>query len=484
MENLASERNQRVVSDKMESMSIKSFLEYKDIEKQPENKIVTLNGFLSNLRSKGKRGFLVLRSRLDTVQFVFSRVEGEPTSLDNDSFSILCKTPLESFIEVEGLVKSTDFEIKHCSISRKEILVTRFSIVSLAKSLAFALKDASASEKEREEKNLSIVSYNKCLDNRSLDLRTSHSYSIFRVLDNTMHYFRDFLRKRNFLEIKTSKLIEAASEGGANCFKVDFFGKQAFLAQSPQLYKQMAIIGGMRKVYEIGHVYRAEVSNINRYLSEFTGMDIEMEINQSYKEVYVLVYDLIIYIFDSIKESCKEELEIIRKFKHFEDVKYSRLPIVFTYTECIDMLKNENFPIAHGQDFSREAEKRLGCIVKDKFNVDIFIIKDYPLKVRAFYTKRSDIDENLTNSYDFILRGEEILSGAQRINDYYELLESVKHFGINQETVKGYLESFKNGAPLHGGVGIGLERMMKSYFGFNDIRYFNMFPRDPSRLYP
>ncbi|KAL0265900.1 UNVERIFIED_CONTAM: hypothetical protein PYX00_011617 [Menopon gallinae] len=443
-----------------------------------------IRGFAHSVRVKGRRGFLILRSGADTVQCTYSHVQGDSACLDAEVFSLLSKTAPESFVEVEGTLQKTGFPIKSCSVQDREVLVQGFMVISAASDLPFSMRDVSAPEKEKENKNIATVAYNKRLDFRALDLRTPHSQAIFRVIDSIMHMYRSVLRKNGFVEIKTPKLIEAASEGGANCFSVDFFRRKAFLAQSPQLYKQMAVIGGLRRVYEVGHVYRAEESNINRYLSEFVGLDLEMEISTSYTEVYLFVYRLLTSIFGYLETECREDLETIRRFRHFDDITYGSEPLVLTYRECVEMLRKNGVNMEYGADFNREAEKMLGAIVKREHGVDLFIVESYPLAVRAFYTKRSDADSTMSNSYDFILRGEEILSGAQRISDYSELLDSVDRAGISRDSVRGYLETFRLGVPPHGGAGIGLERLVKAYFGFSDIRYFSMFPRDPARLYP
>lgn len=484
MTNIGNGKDGDNLGSKVENMAAGTQVDIERVAECVLGEAICLHGFVHSIKVKGKRGFLVLRSGLYTVQCTYSHIQGENTCLDADAFSLLSKTPLESFIEIEGILQETGFPIKSCTVQDREVVVLSFRMISMSKDLPFSLRDVSTSEKEREDKNVATVAYSKCLDNRALDLRTPHSQSIFRVVDSVMNTYRCILRKNGFVEIKTPKLIDTASEGGANCFKVDFFKKKAFLAQSPQLYKQMAVIGGLRRVYEIGHVYRAEESNINRYLSEFVGLDLEMEIGASYTEVYVFVYNLLTGIFSHLKSECREELETIRRFRHFDDIKYRSDPLVLTHRECVEMLRKNGIGMECDADFSREAEKMLGAIVKKEYDVDLFIIKSYPLAVRAFYTKRSDSDKTMSDSYDFILRGEEILSGAQRISDYNELLDSVDRAGISRDSIKGYLEAFKFGVPPHGGAGIGLERLMKAYFGFSDIRYFSMFPRDPARLYP
>ncbi|TBU05569.1 aspartyl-tRNA synthetase [Hamiltosporidium magnivora] len=474
------------MEQKMDALSIRPCQNINQLFFDIKNPIVRLRGFVYNIRVRGKRSFLVLRQGIETVQCIYSKGDGCDDTLDSDSYKNINQTPLESFVEIFGKVQITEIKIESCSTKNMEILLLGFKIISKCDTaLPFTVKDASQPISGKGyDPSTPKVMYKKCLDSRCLDLRTLHSQSIFRVIDSVMFYFRSFLRKKEFLEIKTSKLIESASEGGANLFEVNFFKKKAFLAQSPQLYKQMAIIGGMKRVYEIGHVYRAEESNINRYLSEFIGMDIEMEINNTYMEIVELIYEMFIFIFDEINKECSAEIENIRKYYHFENLRYKKQPLIFSFKECVAMLREENVQIQDLEDFSRENEKKLGNIIAEKYNVDFFVVKEYPYCARPFYTHQSSEDPLYSKSYDFIMRGEEILSGAQRISDYTQLKENAERCKVDISTISGYLDSFRFGAPMHGGCGIGMERVLKSFFNFNDIRYFNMFPRDPGRLNP
>lgn len=429
-----------------------TYSEIKDL-KITTNSPIKLQGFIQTIRSTKKVTFLILRQSIFTIQCVGKNIN----------------LPVESFIEIIGNVVPA--KIESCYIKDLEIHITDYKVISQSNRLPIVIRTNSD------------INISTCLDNRSLHLRSEHMFSIMKILNEILFYFRDFLRRRDFLEIVTPKLIESASEGGANVFEVQFFKRKAYLAQSPQLYKQMAVLGGLRRVFEIGHVYRAEESKINRYLSEFTGLDLEMEIKETYSEVYELVYNLLIHIFDKIKEENQQELEIIRSFQDFKDLKYKKNPLILKYSECLNLLREKNIKINDFDDFSRENEKILGEIVLEKYDTDLFIITEYPHEIRAFYTKKIE-DSPYSYSFDFILRGEEILSGAMREDTYEKLINVLKERNIDENKLKGYLDAFKYGVPKHGGVGIGLERLMKAYFGFNDIRYFNMFPRDPTRLYP
>lgn len=441
-----------------------------------------VRGFVLRLSCTGKYVFIVLRDNGCTLQCMVPKPVADGV-LTLDEFGEIKKITLESFVELRGVVVRQETEISGCTKKNIELHVSGCVVLNSAdRNLPFSMKDASATLADREKNPmLPTVAYHICLDNRAMDFRTPQSRAVFRVVDGVMFFFRSFLRGQGFVEIKSPKLIESSSEGGANLFSVDYFKRKAFLAQSPQLYKQMAIIGGMKRVYEIGHVYRAEESNINRYLSEFVGLDLEMEIATSYEDVIRFIHSMLADIFDGLRKEYSEELETVRAFHHFEDVQYGRDPTVLTHRECVDILRAEGADVQYEDDFNGESERRLGAIVKAQHGVDLFVIKDYPVSTRPFYTYR---DGQTTRSYDFLLRGEEILSGAQRVNVSEELSRYVEEKGISPASLGGYLDAFKYGAPPHGGCGIGLERLLKAYFAMGDIRYFSLFPRDPNRLYP
>lgn len=440
------------------------------------NEILT-RGFVSIMRDTRSVMFITLRDQLDTIQAIVVKKKFDGDGVFKD-------IKPESYVSMVGTPKIAKPLIFGCTIQNIEIEVSSLKILGhVYDDLPFSMKDAGASKEERAQNStICEVGYNIRLDNRFLDFRMPQTQAIIRIMDNVMFFYRNFLRKNGFIEIKTTKIIQSGSEGGSNLFEVNYFDKKAFLAQSPQLYKQMAIVGGLKRVYEIGHVYRAEQSNINRYLSEFTGLDFEMELDGSYLDLIKFIHSVLISIFDSIKDECNRELEIIRKYRFFEDIKYNQTPVIITHREGVDKLIKEGVNISYKDDFSRENEKILGSIIKEEYGVDLFVVKDYPASERAFYTYVDEL--GATRSYDFILRGEEILSGAQRQTDYNKLKDAIIRKGISVESLSNYLEPFKFGPPPHGGCGIGFERLLKAYLNFDDIRYFSLFPRDPNRLYP
>jgi aspartyl/asparaginyl-tRNA synthetase len=244
----------------------------------------------------------------------------------------------------------------------------------------------------------------------------------------------------------------------------------------------MVICGDMNRVFEIGPVFRAEHSNTNRHLCEFTGLDIEMEFKDHYFEILDTLAELFIHIFNGLEERFSKELKVVSDQYPFEPFKFKDVRIDFR--EAVKMLDEAGHKQDPLQDLDTENEKTLGRLVREKYDTDFYMLYRYPTNARPFYTMLDPEDPNYTNSYDFFMRGEEITSGAQRIHDPEFLTERVKAHGIPVQTVQDYIDSFKYGAPPHGGCGIGLERVVKLFCGIRNIRKCCLFPRDPKRLRP
>ena len=329
-----------------------------------------------------------------------------------------------------------------------------------------------------------VVRQDVRLNNRIIDLRVPTNQAIFRLQSGVCQIYREFMYKNDFVEIHSPKLIGGASEGGSNVFQLKYFDQDACLAQSPQLYKQMALCGDLGRVFEIGPVFRAENSNTNRHLCEFTGLDMEMEFKDHYFEVLDLIGELMHYMVTNIKERHAKELSIINEQYPFEEFKISDPVLKLNFKEGVEMLKEAGMEQDPLEDLSTETEKKLGALVKEKYDTDFYMLYGYPVNARPFYTMLDPHDPNYTNSYDFFMRGEEITSGAQRIHDPALLAERAKAHGIPVETIKDYIDAFKYGTPTHAGAGFGLERIVKFFCGLHNIRKTSLFPRDPQRLTP
>lgn len=440
--------------------------------------------------------FLTLRKGLDTVQAVLEGKELLKWGRKNLS--------TESIVDVNAVVNTPEGgRVDKCSVGTVELGVTRLYIVSRAEdTLPLTLDDAARPVVEDQvdvdvdvdvkeaEKSQSRprVTRDTRLDARFVDLRAPPHGSLMRVQSGVCQLFRDFLLSQRFMEIHSPKLIAGASEGGSDVFALNYFERQACLAQSPQLYKQMAICSDFQRVFEIGPVFRAEKSDTHRHLCEFTGLDLEMEIFEHYNEILDVLDGLFVAIFDGLERRYGKELAVVRskwdvpKFRYWSGKANLRLK----WPEAIAMLREHGVEIGDFEDLNTEKEKLLGRLVREKYDTDFFMLTHFPSAIRPFYTMVDPVDPRYSNSYDLFMRGEEIVSGAQRIHDV-ELL-TVRATAMLGEagiaSIKDYVDAFRFGAPPHGGAGIGLERVVMLYLGIENIRECSLFPRDPQRLTP
>lgn len=474
--------------------------EIKDISSAKDGETVTLRARVQTSRASGaKMCFLVFRQEIDTIQAL---VLGNKDTISSKMVKWTIQLNLESLVLVEAVVKKSPEPVKSCTIQDAELHVTKIFVESGAPAqIPFLIEDASRSEqmiKESEEKagegdsKYVRVQLDTRLNNRVLDLRTPTNHAIFKISAGTRQIFREFLYKRDFMEISTPKIIGSASEGGANFFKMPYFKGEAFLAQSPQLYKQMLISSDFPRVFETGPVFRAENSFTHRHMTEFTGLDLEMSFEHHYHEVLEVIESLFIHLFTELRARFSKEIDIVKKqfpvpdFILPEDGK----PVRFTFKEAVDLLIKHNIRQPSDEqyitDMATDEERALGPVIRKEYHTDFYVIDKFPSVVRPFYTMPDPVDPTYSNSYDFFLRGEEILSGAQRIHDPVFLAQRMREFGVDPEGagLKDYVDGFKLGCPPHAGGGIGLERVIFLYLDLGNIRRASLFPRDPKRITP
>ncbi|KAH3901658.1 probable Aspartate--tRNA ligase, cytoplasmic [Saccharomycodes ludwigii] len=433
--------------------------------------------------------FLTFRQQQELIQGL---VKVDKTNVSKQMVKWCANINGESIVVVHGLVKKVSGEpIKSCTIQDLEIHISKiFTISETPEKLPILIEDASRSEEEAEKLGLPVVNLDTRLDARVIDLRTVTNQAIFRIQSGVCKLFREFLDNKGFIEIHTPKLLAAASEGGANVFEVGYFNRKAYLAQSPQFYKQQCIAADYEKVYEVSPVFRAENSNTHRHMTEFTGLDLEMAIEEHYDEVIDTLMELFVFIFSNLKTRYASEIELVRKQYPMEDFKLPKdgKMVRLHYKEAIRLLREEGGKTDLGdyEDLNTECEKLLGKIVREKYDTDFYVLDKFPLAIRPFYTMPDPEDSHYSNSYDFFMRGEEILSGAQRIHDPELLRKRMEAHGVSPDSpgAKDYVESFTYGCPAHGGGGIGLERVVMFYLDLKNIRRASMFPRDPKRLRP
>jgi aspartyl/asparaginyl-tRNA synthetase len=267
-------------------------------------------------------------------------------------------------------------------------------------------------------------------------------------------------------------------------FEVSYFGSKAYLAQSPQFYKQMCIGADFDRVFEVAPVYRAENSNTPRHMTEFIGLDLEMAFNEHYHEVLDVIDSLFQHIFEGLFREHAHDLQLVSQQYPCEPLKYKFPSPLLKFSDAVAMLTAAGFKQELYEDLSTENEKELGKLVRAKYDTDYYRLDKFPTSARPFYTMLDADDPQLTNSYDFFMRGQEVLSGAQRIHDRALLIERAKIKGVDIDTIEGYTSSFKHGMPPHAGCGLGLNRVTFLFLGLTHITQSTLFPRLTNRLYP
>jgi aspartyl-tRNA synthetase len=442
--------------------------------------------------------FLRLRKGLQTVQAVVEE--------DKAMLKWLNKTITnESIVDVQAnVVAPSAGQVESCTLKNVELAVRRIYVVSLADSLLpMTLEDAArpltddhleAHVEETATESADVakrptVTRDTRLDARVVDLRVPPHGSLLRVQGGVCQLFREHLSSIGFVEIHSPKLIAGASEGGSEVFKTDYFGRPACLAQSPQLYKQMAVCGDLSRVFEIGPVFRAEKSDTHRHLCEFTGLDFEMEIIEHYTEILDVLDGMFVAIFDGLEARYAEDVAQVRAkwpVPPFEYRSGGAKNLRLDWPDAIAMLREAGAEMNDFEDLSTEKEKLLGKIVKEKYKTDFFMLLRFPSKIRPFYTMTDPHDPDYSNSFDVFMRGEEIVSGAQRVHDVDMLTRRATALlgeeGV--ESIRTYIDAFRYGAWPHGGAGVGLERVVMLFLGVGNIRECSLFPRDPRRLTP
>jgi len=428
----------------------------KEILPTLDTKQITAMGWVSSTRSHGNIQFVVIRDRLGEIQITAKRGECSDKVLDQ-----LSRIKEHTSLAVRGKVRAQDR-----SPNGTEIIPTEVRIFSLAKQAApFTI-----------QANRSTVGIDTRLDLRAIDLRRNFLRSIFGIRHTTLSSIREFLDAKGFIEVNTPKMIATATEGGAALFPIFYYNKEAFLAQSPQLYKEQLTMA-FENVYEIGPIFRAEPSRTKRHLSEATSIDVEQAF-ADYNDLMNLLEAMIKHIINSISDRHRDDLETM----------HSTLPDIKTpfpkyrYDEIIDKLQAKGERIRWGDDINPQIMKGLS---NEVFNGDTFYyIVDWPTAIKPFYVKPTSRSERFCESFDLMFGSLEISSGSTRINRKESLLGNMKKQGLNTELFDFHLRVFDYGVPPHAGFGVGLERLIMVLMNIENIRDATFYPRDIDRLTP
>ncbi|OUB27638.1 aspartate--tRNA(Asn) ligase [Bacillus thuringiensis serovar yunnanensis] len=414
-------------------------------------KVVLLQGWVKKIRHLGNVSFLLLRDRTGIIQCV----------LENELAGY--KVDVESVVHVIGeIVETSKTELG------VEVLAHEVKVINGAEPLPF----------EINKKKLQ-VGLDQLLNERVISLRHERTAAIFKVKSTLVQSFSEFLIENDFTRIFTPKIVSQGAEGGANVFKLPYFQKEAYLAQSPQFYKQMMVAGGLERVFEIAPVYRAEHHNSSRHLNEYISLDVELGFIHDFYEVMQLETDVLRYMFQQVAKKCEIELQLLQ----IEVPVITEIPKI-TLLEAQEILKSKYRKESPVGDLDTEGEKLLGKYMKEIYNSEFVFITHYPKEARPMYTMQNKENPAITDSFDLLYKGLEITSGAQRIHNYEMLLASFKEKGLHSDKFQSYLNTFRYGCPPHGGFGIGLERVVYKLLELTNVREASAFPRDCTRLIP
>jgi nondiscriminating aspartyl-tRNA synthetase len=423
---------------------------------------IKLAGWVNSRRDHGKLIFIDLRDRTGVVQVVVIPDKEGAYQAAKDVRS-------EFVVEIEGLVKERPGgQGKEDKLSKIELEAVKITVISKVEvELPF---DVAKSELD--------VNLNTLLDNRNLVLRNIKVNDIFKVNAEILKSYSDVMRENGFLEIKTPKIVGAATEGGANFFKIKYFERDAYLAQSPQFYKQ-AGVGAFERVFEVGSVFRAEPHFTTRHVNEYTGLDAEMGFIESFSDVMDSLEKVMRRMMADVTRNCPNELLEYTAGELLFVEKFPRLRL----TEALEILEKEYGKKSEDVDIDPEGERLICEWAKKEHNSDFVFLTHYPISVRPFYSMPS-ADGQYTETFDLIFRGVEIASGGQRIHNYEQLKKSILAHGLKPEDFESYLEIFKLGMPAHGGWGLGSERIVQKILGLASIKEAILFPRDVKRITP
>ncbi len=430
---------------------------YADFEKY-ENQVVTIKGIIHNIRMMSDFAFVILRTARETVQCVYA--ESFSDYRMGEDVKEECAAKITGKI-VAGETKDGG--------KRYELQIHDIQLLSHPAEIPPVVIT-----KKQVNCDLSTK-----LDYRPVTLRNPKERAIFKLQEGIQRGFREYLTKQGFTEIHSPKINFAGAEGGTNVFKLDYFGKQVYLAQSPQLYKQ-AMVAVYERVFEVAPVFRAEHHDTSRHLNEYISMDFEMGMIDGFEDIMNMETGTLKYIMNLLKTEYKNEVELL----HIEIPEIKEIPVIKFMDAKEIIMKTFKYKPTDMKDFDPEEEQLLGKYAKKQFNSDFIFVTHYPSKKRPFYTMDDPQDPEYTLSFDLLFRGLEITSGGQRIHDYNAQVEKMQKLGMNPEEFATYLMLHKYGAPPHGGLGLGLERLTMHLLGAKNVREATMFPRDINRVAP
>ncbi|MBR4406753.1 MAG: aspartate--tRNA(Asn) ligase [Clostridia bacterium] len=418
------------------------------------NTPIEISGFVEKFRDQKSVQFIVVRDVTGSVQ----------VAVDKESCANLLETTAKITTNTFLTVRGKAIENNFVKLGGIEVLPEEFVLESIAETLPID-----------NESNI-----DQKLDYRWIDLRSQKNMLMMKVQTAFVQYVREFLIQNNFIEMHSPKIISQPSESGSDLFTLDYFGEKAYLTQSPQFYKQMAMSSGLERIFEIGPVFRAEKSFTNRHTTEFTGIDLEMSWVHDVEEVMQMEENMIAYAFEKVANLYNDDIE-----KHFGTrIVVPKLPFPrIKMKDAIEILQDLDYDIEFGEDFATEHEKALGEYLVKKNGHEFYFVTDYPADFRAFYHQRYE-NSNIAKGYDLYFKGMEITTGAIREHRYEVLKQQALDKGNTLEKIQFYLDFFKYGCAPHGGFGIGLDRMTMLMLNLSSLKEAMYIFRGPTRIKP
>jgi|TARA_Y100000310_G_scaffold345555_1_gene466526 nondiscriminating aspartyl-tRNA synthetase len=423
-------------------------------------KNINIAGWVDVRRDHGKLIFVDIRDVTGKVQTVVHPDQSEAHAQAE-------KIRPEWVVEISGKVNKRPDKMVNPDhpLGDIEISIEKITVISAAAELPFDLQE-----------KLNIDTY---LDHLPLTLRTPRAKAIFTVESKIVQAYREFLVGEGFTEFQSPKIVGGDAEGGAGVFRVNYIDDHdAYLATSPQLYKQI-MVGAFEKVFAIGNVFRAEKHHTTRHLLEYTSLDFEMGFIKNHLDVMNVVTKLMHYTNDFLQKNCVDEFKLL-------DAEFAKIPEEIPYMklrEAQELIKKETGEdCTKEKDLTPEHERWLSAYALKKFDSDFIFITHFPIEKTAFYAYEDENDPGYTNYFDLLFRGVELNSGGQRVHDYETLMKRMEQKGLDPEKFSFYLQAFKYGMPPHGGIGMGLERMTARFLNLSNVKEATLFPREINRI--
>jgi nondiscriminating aspartyl-tRNA synthetase len=424
-----------------------------------KGKNVVIAGWVENVKELPNLRFVIIRDRTGLAQITLSKKDSPP-----DLLSLTEKFNLQDVISVEGIVPE-----KQIAKIGPELRPSSIKLLNKSET-PLPIDITGTSETQLDTR----------LDWRVLDLRNPRNLAVMKIEANFMEAAEEFLRNHGVIQVSTPAILGGASEGGSEVFKIDYFGTPAFLRQDPQLHRQLAIAGGLDKIYDLGPSWRAEMSHTPRHLCEHHTFAVELGFISDEMDTQRFEENLFSYTIGKVSETSKAELELLGVKVETPGTPFPEI----RFPEVYDILKEYGKVVPFGEEPDREGEALLAKHIKEKKGSDIFFMNRFPFAVKPFYVMRVDDEPQWARSVDLVYKGMELSSGGQREHRHSKLMEQVKMKGMDESKIAWFTDNFRYGVPPHGGFALGVERTVMQMLNIENIREVCLFPRTPERLRP